>query len=227
MKKIFLFALCALSVLALNAQKSTFVSQDNLDKVQANASKDANWPKFEKIFSVDLSAGKTKEGAWQMKGGNLVSVSENEPLFINKSSDQFALAFEFTAEEDAEGFIFVRAPNGDVSKALKIRIGAKHVGGKTGKLGSLIDAVEVKDDAKLDEPKDGKWVRVLVSVEGGNLRVAGTHRISGYYRDRSFATYDLADVAKVTGQEIPADGDFGIVATKGVLKFKQMQFTQF
>lgn len=223
MKKVlYIGILCTFTAFTAQAQKAG-VSMQDIGKIQKNISKDAVWPQAVRIFENDLAAGKTESGAWLVQNGELVSVKTNEPVFIKKTKPEFALMFEMFAEPDSEGYIFIRAPNGDVTKALKLRIAEKNGDDGLRKIGAIEG---VMGGPQFDEPS-GRWVRAMISVEGDNVRLGAPGRISGNYADRKFCTYNFDEYSQKSGHKVEADGDFGILCTKGVFKFKNMYLTQF
>jgi Domain of Unknown Function (DUF1080). len=230
-KSILISVLCLAAAFTGYAQKSASLSmndmmKNDMAKVQKSATKNATWPTGVQILEKDLTAGKTAQGAWKIENGELVSVKENQPIFIKKTKPQVFLAFEFTCNEDDEGYVFVRAPNGKVENAVKIKLAGKNHEKNDKSIGSINDEVWCLR-RKMAEPKGERWVRMFVSVEDGSVRLGDMHNTSADYANRNLNAAEFAKIAEKTKLDIPADGDIGFVSTKGNLKFRKIYLNQF
>ncbi len=221
MKKIVIFMCALAAAVSASYAKDAFVPQSQIMKAE-KPGKSKQWSSSSRLFEKDLSGGKTSSGAWAVEGGELKSKSD-KPLYISGLKGQYSVCFEFQASEDAEGSFFVRAPKGDVSKAVRIKLCCAN-GKPVDSIGSINGALAPRE--KFEETKDGRWSRVWVFVEGDNLRVSPGDKICRHYADRRFLTYTFSEIAEKGGSPVAAEGEAGFVCTKGEIKVKNVWATQ-
>lgn len=216
MKKIFSIALVSILSAAFLHAADNFVQGKDIMKIQKPSK--AEWPKTLRIFDKDLSAGKADAGSWKIENGELVCAKQGAPITINKNKPNFVLIFEYFAEDDSEGYVFLR------NSAIKLRLADKHGKGDKENIGSVIGVMGT--NPRMDEPGK-RWMRVIVTVEGDIFRMGTTSKVSGDYKDRRLATYSFEEFEAKSGKAAPADGTIGFVCEKGNIKFKNVYLTQF
>ncbi len=228
MKKVLVFSLIAV-VSALFAfaapKKESFVKEAQvLKKVIGAKSKAKQWPTSTVIFKDDMSAAKSAEANWKIENGELKATA-GKPLVIKAAKGVYTIALEFNADEAGEGYIFVRAPKGDASKGVRIKLAQLNGGKGETAIGSINDVIKAGN--KFNETKDGRWTKIMIFVEEYGVRVTPNTDLCGHYADRNFLTYKWEDISKKSGYEVPADGAAGIACTAGNLKFKNISLTVF
>lgn len=222
MKKYFI-ALLAATLFAgfVQAQKEVFVAEKQIQKV-FKGSKNADWPKSEKIFTENLDAGVCKSGAWSVEKGEL-SNKGTDPIVIKGVKGNFMVAFEYKLDSDeGEGEFFICAPKGNLEKAIRFKLSNVNADKGENNIASINGKIAPK--GKFDEPK-GRWVKVFIFVEGDSIRVSQGERICGHYADRNFLTTSIADIEKKLGFEISKNGEAGFICNKGVIKIKNVFVT--
>ena len=228
MKKILIFSIIAAAAAVFGiAAKEVFVKGEAnvLKKVVEVKSKSAQWPAAAFIFQKDLAAGKTAGKNWSCANNELVASAGDKPLYINGAKGVYSIAFEYNADEAGEGYFFVRAPKGDTSKAVRIKLSQLNTDKGEPSIGSINDVI--KPERKFNETKDGRYTRFLVFVEEENVRISPNVDLCGHYADRKFLSYPYEKISEKSGYQIAPDGDAGFVCTKGNLKFKNILFAPF
>ncbi|MBO6102094.1 MAG: hypothetical protein J6P03_02435 [Opitutales bacterium] len=222
-----IFAAGAASALCADVQaKQVFVNEKQLAKVNVAPKTSKQWPDMKRVLDEKLTDAKLSVADWSIKGGELSSEAAGANLTFKNLGGQCAIFLEFLADENSEGFIFVRAPKGNIDKAVKIKIAGANKGEKREDFtGSIDSAIPPREN--FDESKGARWISVKVFVEGENIRVSKTDRINGMYADRNFLTVPFEQIAKKRGSEVAADGACGIVVSGGTIKFKNIFITQF
>ena len=223
MKKYFVLSLAAILFAGFaDAQKASFVPENQIMKIQ-KGSKDAVWPKAERILNENLDAASCKAGSWKVEKGEL-SNAGTDPLLIKNLKGDFFITFEFKFEsDDGEGAFFICAPKNDLSKALKFKLA--NVNGEKGEnfIGSINGKIGPRN--KFDDSK-GRWIKVYLFVEGGNIRLSPGERICGHYADRNFLTTSFEEISKKLGQDVSKEGGAGFVCDKGNIKIKNISVTK-
>ncbi|MBR4597601.1 MAG: hypothetical protein IKO42_04295 [Opitutales bacterium] len=228
MKKALIFSIIAVAAAAFGiAAKEVFVKGESnvLKKVVEVKSNSKQWPVSTFIFKDDLSAGKTAGKNWKCENGELVGTAGDNPLFINGAKGVYSIAFEFNADEAGEGYFFVRAPKGDTSKAVRIKLSQLNTDKGETSIGSINGAI--KPGNKFDETKHGRFTRFLIFVEEENVRISPNTNLCGHYADRRFLSFPYETISQKSGYEIAPDGEAGFVCEKGTLKFKNILFAPF
>lgn len=220
-KLLFVISICALGLTSSLYAAKDEVSEKDVQKVVNKAPKaNAKWADMKLVSEADV-----QNSGWAFKDGNeIVSQKDGATLVIKNLGGQCSMMFEFTAAEDAEGFVFVRAPKGNISKAVKIKLAGKNTDKGETSIGSIDDVLKAKEG--IEEPK-GRMITIKVFVEGDSIRVSKANRINSNYADRNFLRQSLDEVAQKRGSEVAPDGSCGFVATKGELKLKNLYITQF
>lgn len=228
MKKIFVFSVVAAAsmLLAFAApKKEVFVKEAQvLSKVDSAKSNSKKWPSSVAIFKDDMSAAKSAQKNWTIERGELKG-AEGASLVIKNAKGVYAISLEFNADEAGEGCIFVRAPKGDVSKAVRIKLCQLNSDKGETSIGSINGVI--KPGNKFNETKDGRWSRIMIFVEENGVRVTPNTNLCGHYADRNFLTYKWEDISKKSGYEVAGEGEAGFLCEKGNLKFKNITITVF
>lgn len=223
MKKYLMILLATLLFAGVaQAQKSAFVPENQIMKIQ-KGSKDATWNKSESILKDSLDAAICKKDAWKVENGELQNFG-TEPLVIKNLKGDFLVSFEYKFDSDeGEGDFFICAPKGNLQKAIRIKLSNVNAEKGENNIGSINGKIAPK--GKFDEPK-GRWVKVLVFVEGENLRLSQGERICVHYADRNFLTLSFEEISKKLGENFSKDGNVGFVCNNGNIKIKNVSVTK-
>lgn len=224
MKKYFILSLAAILFAGFaDAQKASFVPENQIMKVQ-KGEKDAIWPKSESILSENLDAASCKAGSWKVDGGEL-SNEGGDPLIIKDLKGDFVISFEykFDSNED-EGALFICAADGNLDKALKIKLSNVNGERSENSIGSINGRVAPKN--KFDE-SNGRWLKMFLFVEGDRIRLSSGDRICMHYADRNFLTTPFDEISEKLGQKVDKNGSVGFVCNKGKVKIRNVNVTKF
>lgn len=223
MKKL-LIVTTALAALALTAgaQRTTFVPEKDIMRIQ-KPGRDV-WPEPVKVAETKLVGPKNSQTDWKVENNEIIS--GEKALVLPDLKKRFIMFFEFTADADSEGYVYFRAPGGDVSKAIKVRLADVNGPDKKNRIGSVAP-LDPAGGTDLKEAKEGRWVRMTIVVDKDIFRVGDTERLSSNYADGNLAAYKFENWAKKSGNEVPEQGETGIVCTKGKIKLKKFEYVNF